>query len=156
MSTPSQGRLRTATPADGPRLLGLWALVFDGEDAVAAMAWQEKAHAWFLRAVEDPSAAHFPVIEVDRVLVGTAIGTLETGVPNPYCPHGRVVRLANVVTVPEHRGQGHATRLVADVVAWARSIDADRVDLSATPDGQRVYEALGFELSRAPRMKLAL
>lgn len=46
--------------------------------------------------------------------------------------------------------------LVLDVVAWARSIAADRVDLSATPAGQHLYEKLGFTLTSAPRMKLVL
>lgn len=66
------------------------------------------------------------------------------------------MRLANVITLPEYRGQGHGTALVLDVVAWARSIAADRVDLSATPAGQRLYEKLGFVLTSAPRMKLVL
>jgi GNAT superfamily N-acetyltransferase len=96
------------------------------------------------------------VIEVDGELVATAIGTLEIGVPNPQCALGRTVRLANVITLPEHRGQGHGTTLVLDVVAWARSIAADRVDLSATPDGQHIYEKIGFTLTSAPRMKLVL
>jgi GNAT superfamily N-acetyltransferase len=43
------------------------------------------------------------------------------------------------VTLPEHRSHGYGTTLVLDVVAWARSIAADRVDLSATPAGQRIY-----------------
>ena len=88
--------------------------------------------------------------------MATAIGTLEIGVPNPQCVRGRTVRLANVITLPEHRGHGHGTMLVLDVVAWARSIAADRVDLSATPAGQRVYERLGFTVTSAPRMKLVL
>jgi len=45
---------------------------------------------------------------------------------------------------------------VLDVVAWARSIAADRVDLSATLAGQRLYEKLGFTKTSAPRMKLVL
>ena len=86
----------------------------------------------------------------------STLGTLEVGVPNPQCVRGRTVRLANVITLPEHRGQGHGTTLVLDVVAWARSIAADRVDLSATPAGQRIYERLGFTVTSAPRMKLVL
>jgi GNAT superfamily N-acetyltransferase len=66
------------------------------------------------------------------------------------------VRLANVITAPAHRGGGHGTLLVQDVIEWARSIDADRVDLSASPDGQRLYERAGFEPTNAPRMKLVL
>ena len=69
---------------------------------------------------------------------------------------GVTVRLANVITLPEHRGRGHGTLLVRDVIELGRSIDADRVDLSATPDGQRIYEKAGFSLTKAPRMKLVL
>jgi Acetyltransferase (GNAT) family len=52
--------------------------------------------------------------------------------------------------------QGYGTLLVLHVIEWARSIEADRVDLSATPDGQRIYERAGFKRTTAPRMKLIL
>lgn len=114
------------------------------------------ARDWFERYVDDTRNAWFPAIDIDGEIVATAIGTLEIGVPNPQCPRGRTVRLANVITLPEHRGHGHGTTLVLDVVAWARSIAADRVDLSATPAGQRIYEKAGFTATSAPRMKLVL
>ena len=98
----------------------------------------------------------FPVIAIDGRVVACAIGTLETGVPNPQSPRGRAARLSNVVTLPEHRGRGFGTALVDVVIEWARSIDADRVDLSATPQGQRIYERAGFRLTTALRMKLPL
>lgn len=66
---------------------------------------------------------------------------------NPQAPRGRTVRLADVITTTEHRGHGFGTLLVRDVIEWARSIEADRVDLSATPDGQRIYEQAGFVMS---------
>jgi GNAT superfamily N-acetyltransferase len=153
------GRLRSATPADGPQLLRLWALLFDDDDDTASTSeepWKGHAREWFIRYANDAFNARFPVIEVDGELVATAIGTLEIGVPAPQCVRGRTVRLANVITLPDYRGQGHGTTLVLDVVAWARSIAADRVDLSATPAGQRVYEKLGFTYTSAPRMKLVL
>jgi GNAT superfamily N-acetyltransferase len=146
--------LRPATPADGPQLLRLWELLF--EDAADTGGWRGHALTWFAAAAGDPATAHVPVVAVGDAVVATAVGTLELGVPNPHCPRGRAVRLANVVTLPEHRHRGHATLLVADVVAWARGIGADRVDLSATPDGRRVYERAGFVLTSAPRMKLEL
>jgi GNAT superfamily N-acetyltransferase len=171
----SPGRLRTATAADAAELLRLWSLLFGDDDgdgdggdgdggggdgggggAPSGEPWREHAHAWFARYADDPLNARFPVVEVDGELVATAVGTLEIGVPNPQCARGRTVRLANVITLPGHRGHGYGTRLVLDVVEWARSIAADRVDLSATPDGQRVYEKLGFTLTSAPRMKLVL
>ena len=154
MRTPAMHRIRVATAADTAALLPLWALVFNEGHTVTT--WKEHARGWFTRFVEERTTAHFPVIEVDGDVVATAIGTLELGVPNPQCPRGRTVRLANVITLPEHRGKGFGTLLVRDVIEWARSIDADRVDLSATPDGQRIYERVGFNLTRAPRMKLVL
>ncbi len=149
-------RVRAATAADARRLLGLWAMVFDENDTDPPTTWRMHAQRWLSDHVEDRSTAWFPVIEVDGGVVATAIGTLELGVPNPQCPRGRAVRLANVITLPEHRRRGYGTLLVQDVIGWARSIDADRVDLSATRDGQRIYEKAGFTLTTAPRMKLAL
>ncbi len=150
--------LRLAMPADLGRLLSLWSLVHDDGDGreEGGDVWRRHARDWFLCTVEDRKVARFPVIEVGDVVVATAIGVLELGVPNPHCPRGRAVRLANVITTPEHRGHGFGTRLVGDVVEWARSIGADRVDLSATPDGRRLYESVGFALTSAPRMKLVL
>lgn len=148
--------VRLATAGDGPPLLGLWGSLFDEDDGATQGAWRAHAHEWFARVVTDADAAHFPVVTIDRIIVATAIGTIELGVPNPQCPRGRVVRLANVGTLPDHRGNGYGSLLVRDIVQWARSIGADRVDLSATPAGQRIYEKAGFVLTSAPRMKLVL
>ena len=152
----SSARLRAAKAGDGAQLLRLWALLFDECGTTSEEPWKGHAREWFTRYVDDTHNARFPAIEVDGELVATAIGTLEIGVPSPQCARGRTVRLANVITLPEHRGHGHGTMLVLDVVAWARSIAADRVDLSATPAGQRIYEKLGFTMTSAPRMKLVL
>ncbi len=147
---------RAATADDGPTLLRLWAMLFDKDDSAAHEPWRTHAHEWFDRFVDDASSARFPVIEIDGEIVATAIGTLELGVPNPQCPKGHTVRLANVITLPEYRGRGYGTTLVLDVISWAKVIEADRVDLSATPEGQRIYEKVGFTMTSAPRMKLAL
>ena len=147
----------TATGDDAPQLLRLWAMLFDQDDSSVHRPWRMHAREWFDRFVDDASSARFPVIKaVDGDIVATAIGILEIGVPNPHCPKGRTVRLANVITLPQYRGRGYGTRLVLDVINWAKAIDADRVDLSATPDGQRLYEKVGFTMTSAPRMKLVL
>ena len=153
---PSEIRIRDAVTDDGNQLLRLWDLLFDESDSAGQQPWKSNALAWFARVVGDSRAARFPVVEVDGTVVATAIGTLELGVPNPHCVRGRTVRLANVVTLPAYRGQGYATLLVREVIEWARAIDADRVDLSATREAQRIYEKAGFVLTSAPRMKLVL
>lgn len=156
VTTTNDGRLRAATTRDTDELLGLWALLFDEHHTALDVPWRGYAAEWFARFVNDPDGAHFPVIEVDGAIVATAIGTLELGVPNPQCTRGRTVRLANVITLPGHRGRGYGATLVLDVVDWARSIAADRVDLSATPEGQSLYAKLAFTMTSAPRMKLVL
>jgi len=156
VTTTNGGHPRAATAEDGLKLLCLWAMLFDECDSAAHEPWRTHAREWFGRFVDDASSARFPVIETDGEIVATAIGTLEIGVPNPQCPKGRTVRLANVITLPEHRGHGYGTTLVLDVINWAKVIDADRVDLSSTPEGQRIYEKAGFAMTSAPRMKLVL
>lgn len=148
--------LRAATIHDLGQLLRLWDLLFDEAGSGGHRPWRNHAQAWFERTVGDSRSAHLPVVETAGAVVATAIGTLEVGVPNPFCPRGRMVRLVNVFTLPEHRGKGHASALVHEVVEWARLVDADRVDLSATPQGQPVYARAGFVLTTAPRMKLVL
>jgi GNAT superfamily N-acetyltransferase len=156
MNEETRGQLRAATLDDIEALLALWELLYREVDLNSSTRWQAAARDWFERSVDAPASTRIPVVTVGTQVVATAIGTVELGVPNPFCPTGRTVRLANVITLSAHRGQGHGTRLVHDIVAWARSVHADRVDLSATPDGQRIYEQLGFTLTSAPRMKLVL
>lgn len=153
---PPGKRIRDAVVDDGSQLLRLWDLLFDQSDSAERQPWRNNALAWFARVAGNSRAARFPVVEVDGTVVATAIGTLELGVPNPHCVRGRTVRLANVVTMPAHRGKGYATLLVRDVIEWARTVDADRVDLSATREAQRIYEKAGFVVTSAPRMKLVL
>jgi len=149
-------RLRTATHDDAPHVLRLWALLFDGDGAAHEEPWRRHARSWFAQLVGEPNLARFPVIDVDGQIVATAVGSLELGVPNPYCTKGRTVRLANLITHPEHRNTGYGTVVVDDIIEWARSIDADRIDLSATAQGQRIYERAGFVATTAPRLKLVL
>ena len=156
MTPAPRDRLRTATVDDGPDLLRLWALLFEEDAAAGDELWQAHASTWFARCAADHASVRFPVIDIDGEIVATAIGTLDLGVPNPQCPHGRTVRLANVITLPEYRGIGYGARLVDDVIEWARSINADRVDLSTTPQGRRIYTRAGFVLTSAPRLKLVL
>lgn len=150
----SSAGLRPACLGDSSQLMQLWSLLFDQDDAIPHTPWKLHAREWLARYVDDSANAHFPVVEVDGELVATAIGALENGVPNPHCPKGRTVRLANLITLPGHRRRGYGTMLARDVIAWARTVDADRVDLSASPQGQRIYAQLGFTVSVAPRMKL--
>jgi GNAT superfamily N-acetyltransferase len=148
--------MRAASMDDYTQLVALWGLLFGDDHSASQHLWTPHAHAWFARFVGESDWAYFPVIQINGTLVATAIGTLGLGVPNPHCLRGRTVQLANLITLPDHRGNGYATQLVRAVIDWARAIEADRVDLSATPEGQGIYDKAGFVLTTAPRMKLIL
>lgn len=152
MSTIVNGHLRTATAQDCGALVGLWEVLFGAAATATDEPWRHHAAGWFTRLVDDPANARFPVIEVDGTIVATAIGTLQC---DPSAT-GRTVRLMNVITVAEHRGHGFATTLVLDVLSWARSVAADRVDLSVTSEGLPLYAKLGFTMTSARRMNLVL
>jgi GNAT superfamily N-acetyltransferase len=150
------GRLRQAGPGDAAQLLTLWQQLFDEMFAEAPTSWRQPALNWFTGAVDAPGSARIPVIEVGGELVASAVGAVELHVPNPMSLTGRAVRLVNVFTLADHRGHGYATELISDVISWAREIAADRIDLSATEQGRRIYQRLGFQSTASPRMKLVL
>lgn len=154
--TTSGGFVRMAATSDAVQLLRLWSLLFEEDACASGTTWKRHAHEWFMAVVKASDTARVAVVELDGEVIATALGTLEVSVPNPQCSRGRSVRLANVFTLPQHRGLGYGTLLVHDIVDWARSIDADRVDLSATQAGQRLYDRIGFQATKAPRMKLVL
>lgn len=147
--------LRPAAAADLPEVLDLWSALF-AEDVPDSNTWSANAEEWFLHSVDRREDVTLPVIEVAGQLVATAVGLLTIGVPNPWSPRGRGVRLENVYTRPDQRGLGFGTQLVLAVIGWATEIGADRVDLSTTPLGRRIYERAGFVETSAPRMKLVL
>jgi GNAT superfamily N-acetyltransferase len=73
-------------------------------------------------------------IEADGVLAASAAVL-------PFGPN--VAWVSMVLTLPEHRGRGHATALMAHALA-ALAASGHRAVLDATPFGQPVYSKLGF------------
>jgi GNAT superfamily N-acetyltransferase len=60
---------------------------------------------------------------------------------------GREGLILNVYVDPEHRRQGVARRLMETLIRWAPGAGIVRLVLHASPDGRRLYEALGFRES---------
>lgn len=149
MTSAGAGRLRSAKAEDSAQLVSLWARSFEAEVPLPGQSWRDHARDWFARQVDEAATLPSPRCRWGRrswlALSGLSswASRTRTALEDPR------VRLANLVTVPAHRGRGFGTALVTDVLGWARLIGADRVDLSATPDGQRLYEELGFELTSA-------
>lgn len=61
---------------------------------------------------------------------------------------GREGLVLNVYTVPSWRRRGVARQLMDTIVAWTVEAGIVRLVLSASPDGRRLYEQLGFVATR--------
>lgn len=76
----------------------------------------------------------------------------------PMAPSGRYGRIINILTLPPYRHQGLARAIMQELLRKAYELDLDYIDLDASPEGQPLYESLGFTLTQAihPPMRLLL
>ena len=74
----------------------------------------------------------------------------------PRFPHGLTGTVLNVYTRPEYRRQGIAGGLMGLLIAQAKELRLNIIELQATPDGAKLYKSLGFEqdFSRYTHMKM--
>lgn len=64
---------------------------------------------------------------------------------NPFLPNGFDSEVLSVYTEEEYRGRGICTRLMNNMIEYAREQQICRIDLIATDEGYPVYKKLGFE-----------
>jgi|MTBAKSStandDraft_1061840.scaffolds.fasta_scaffold00645_50 GNAT superfamily N-acetyltransferase len=76
----------------------------------------------------------------------------------PMAPRGRYGRIINILTWPPFRHQGLARAIMLELIRKARELDLAYLDLDASPEGQPLYESLGFALihPQHPPMRLIL
>ena len=74
--------------------------------------------------------------------------------PHPGRRGTDVVYLLSMFTEPDHRGEGHATRIVRAAMRWAKVRGIPLVVLHASELGESVYRRLGFERTREMRRSL--
>ena len=64
---------------------------------------------------------------------------------NPRFVNGQIGTVFNVFTVPVYRRQGLASQVMGELLAHARALNLDLVELNATDEGYPLYRSLGFE-----------
>ena len=119
-------------------------------------------------AIRSQLATYFPkhinddfiaiLAEKDSNVVSTAFLAISEKPANPAFITGKTGTLLNVLTYPEYRRKGLATRVVSLLIEEARKSGVSSIDLSATQDGKPLYEKLGFTepKSEYTAMKLQL
>ncbi len=76
----------------------------------------------------------------------------------PKAPDGQFGRIINILTWPDFRNQGLARAMMQALIQKALELKLSYLDLDASPEGQPLYESLGFKLvdAKHPPMRLTL
>jgi GNAT superfamily N-acetyltransferase len=119
--------IRPMTPDDVPA----------AADALRRGDWGERT-SWFTFATSHPGCDAIVAVDSDG-LIGTGVGTR----------NGAVGWVGTIYVVPERRGEGIGHELSRVVADRLEAAGCRTLVLAATPDGRRVYERLGFEVTDA-------
>lgn len=94
--------------------------------------------------------------QIDGSIAAVAFLVITEMPPNPTVPDGLIGTLLNVLTYPDYRRQGLATKLIRELLSEAEHRGITSVRLSATAAGKAVYEKLGFQISKYTSMEIQL
>lgn len=120
-------------------------------------AWREASAAWFeQRLTGGVDLAVFVIDDAAGRVVAAAAGLSESRAPSGRNLSGRVGRVFNVVTDPDHRRQGLAWECTAAVIEWFIHTAVGVCELSASEDGDALYKSLGFRPADHPVLRLTL
>ena len=158
--------VRKARPEDAPELVRLRHAMFRAmaEAGAAGRAQDVDDTSWYPAAQEaiasritQGTLAAFVIDETPDIhgnephsrLSACAVVTLEDRLPGPGFPRGTSGSMSSVFVAPEQRGRGLARAVVTAGLSWLDEMDAEVVDLHATPDAAHLYRSLGFSEARS-------
>ncbi|HEY4277098.1 MAG TPA: GNAT family N-acetyltransferase [Conexibacter sp.] len=141
-AAPDDVSLRTATDADRPFLAEVYASTREQELANVPFSAEEKA-AFLAQQFEAQSrhyAEHYPDTSFDVVVAdGVAAGRLIVG------RWPRETRIVDIALLPDFRGRGIGTRVLAPVLAEADARGVvTTIHVERFNPAQRLYARLGF------------
>ncbi len=150
-------RIRRATLRDLDALVhqrrGMWEdiadhtpLEHDRADAVY--------RAWARRRLETGKLVAFVADTPDRRVVAGGAVWLRENQPRPGWDDREMPYLLSMYTEPEYRGKGLASRIVREVVRWAKAQGYRRMTLHASTYGRGIYKRLGWERTWEMRIRL--
>lgn len=88
------------------------------------------------------------LVEVDGTIAAVAFLAISAKPANLSFPTGKTGTVLNVLTYPEHRKRGYATRAMQALIDEARRQNLSYIELTASESGKPLYQKLGFELSK--------
>jgi GNAT superfamily N-acetyltransferase len=122
-------------------------------DEAALNAMAARCHPWLLAKMSRGEYLAWLATAPDgSIAAGAGLWLMD------WIPHmvgsGSRGNILNVYTEVEFRRRGLAGELMKVAVEWCRSNAVDVLVLHASPDGRRLYEAMGFKGTNEMRMRL--
>ena len=85
------------------------------------------------------------VARAEGRLVATAYLLIIEKPANPFFLNGLDSEVLSVYTEEKYRGKGICTKLMSNMIEYAKAKHLSRIDLIATDEGYPLYKKLGFE-----------
>lgn len=152
--------VRRAAPDDAAELLRLRQVMIDsmpGSDP--ATEWHaESLPTLRERLTSDDDFGAFVVDHPERpgALAALVVGTVDYRIGKAENPRGKAGFVFSVATDPDARRRGYARVCMEELLQWFRERGAGQVLLTASPDAEPLYAALGFTRKPDPMMGLTL
>ena len=135
-------RLRPVDPSDESLLLKIYAST--REDEMALVQWSDEQRAAFLEAQFKAQQSHYrqkyPAAKHDIIMRdGQAVGRLYVARLEAE------IRIVDITVLPEHRGAGLGTQLIAELIKEADSTEKPlRIYVESFNRSLGLFERLGF------------
>jgi ribosomal protein S18 acetylase RimI-like enzyme len=150
--------VRRATPDDADELMRLRVVMMTGLSGATEPEpgpWLKEGADVLRRQLADPTdrLAAFVVDRPDGGLAACVVGAIDERLPGPGGRSPLKGYVYNVATDPGYRRRGYSRACMQALLAWYAARDVPLVDLRASPDGEPLYESLGFVRTRDPAMR---
>lgn len=116
---------------------------------------QEQLREYYGKHIQDNTFIGV-IAEIDNRIASTAYLAISEKPANPAFITGKTGTLLNVLTYPDFRRKGIATKVITFLIDEAKRMGVSSIDLSATSDGKLLYEKMGFTISKYTSMGMKL
>lgn len=106
-----------------------------------------RCESWMSERLGKGSQWHCWIAERQAIAVGAVWAQLVEKIPNPIAEPESYVYLTNFYVREEYRGEGIGSRMLAAVLEWSKSRNAQMVILWPTERSKTFYSRHGFSLA---------
>ena len=146
--------VRLARPDDADEIVRLASTMYESMGLDVSMpAWRAEAARMIAERNGEDDCAVFVVDGPGGTPVACGGVTVNTRLPGPGNPNARFGYIQLMVTDPAHRRRGHARTVFEALVSWLRERGVGVAELHATPEGEPLYRAFGFDDTLYPQLR---